>query len=164
MKKIIIALLFMCSFAHSSDLSTAIRESNLTNVTAFLKQHSLTEKEKLKFIDIANKVIDLRRDQMAYAQMKELGYQQELSEIMLPGFITATIWIFDAVFVGATFFDEKLSKYRCHSLSLSVISLFSGIALIRKTRKNVKEFIESFPKNYNNALQIKEALLDLLES
>lgn len=164
MKKIILFLLFICTFTHSSDLSTAIRESDLASVTTLLKQHSLTEKEKLKFLDIANKVIDLRRDQMAYAQMKGFGYQQELNAFMAPGVLLIITSIFAGTFAGATFYDKELLKYRYPLLSLAAITLFPGIFFSIKGVKKVNEFIESFPKNYNNALQIKEALLDLLEN
>jgi hypothetical protein len=157
----IISLFFLLN-ARASELDLAIEASDFKKVQLLISNQPLKEKEIVKYLDYADKMIVLRRELMVCAQMGRLGYCPQLvrAQIIAEGFASLAGVL--GFFAPITFFSEKKGKEVGPILAgLSLITAIPAVYFYKRAKRLLEEKIESFSQNHSNALKIKEILFDI---
>ena len=147
MKKLyLLSLLCVASAIHADQLSNAIRLSDVQIVRLLLTEHRPTEKQLIKYLDIAEQMIRTRRDQLNFnisetpgSSSKAMDYYALTALASLAGIISFAV----------------MKEYRYMKLSYMGL-MISGIGLISCDIMNRSTLHE-------NAITIKELLYDCVD-
>ncbi|MCL5875333.1 MAG: hypothetical protein M1114_02580 [Candidatus Dependentiae bacterium] len=169
LKRILLSLLLTFTIPISADqLSDAIRVSNLRKVTALLSEQNISEKQMIKYFDLAEQIIRTRREEAHLTQVGPIfedSWATRYSRRALISFTAGSLFATPVLFVMADYYDAKKSPIKCGLCAITGLANIAGFfaSLITMTicvTNAQQQYSQKCFALYHDAVRIKELLYD----
>lgn len=153
---------------HADQLSEAIRSSNLQQVISLLSGHSITEKQLIKYFDLAEQIIKARHEEARLAQIGkvyETTKATKYSECVFLTSLASSVFVTPILFTMADYyhFNEHHTKSAFCAITgaANLVGCFASlIVALTYITKAKQEYCNKCFALFNDAIRIKELLYD----
>ncbi len=169
LKKLSLFLLLTCIYTvHADQLSEAIRTSDLQRVTSLLSEKSITEKQMIKYFDLAEQIIRTRREEAHLTQVGRIYENSPITKYSLRAFFTfgtGLIFVMPvAMAMGGYYYANKsyTKSSLCAMTGLANLGGFFASFIIAMFFKNhaMQQYCNKCFALYHDSVRIKELLYD----
>lgn len=169
LKKLSLFLLITCIYTANADqLSEAIRVSDLQRVSSLLSEQSITEKQLIKYFDLAEQIIRTRREEAHLTQVTPIfedSWATKYSRRAMFMFLGTSVFATPALFAIADYYRVnkcRTKEYLCGITGVANLGGFfaSSIVAIVCKDKAMQQYRNKCFALYHDSVRIKELLYD----